>query len=105
MQLTELSLTAEAWTTIGTGIAVLVAIAASNRSIRSEIRELRAQVYRLEERIDEFETKLTERINEFETKLTERINRFEVEIRERLARVEGTLGVIRDSMFHRHHVA
>ena len=94
MQLTELFMTAEAWTIIGTGIAILVAIAASNRSIRSEIRDLRTQVYKLEARI-----------NEVEAKLTERINQLEVELRERLARVEGTLDVIRDSMFDRHNVA
>ncbi|MYJ75975.1 MAG: hypothetical protein F4089_13180 [Gammaproteobacteria bacterium] len=76
-------MTAEAWTIIGTGIAILVAIATSNRSIRVEIKELRAHVYRLEERI----------------------NQLEVHLRERLGRVEGTLDVIRDSMFDRHDVA
>ena len=55
--------------------------------------------------INEFEAKLTERINEVETKLTERINQLEVKLRERLARVEGSLDVIRDSMFDRHNVA
>ncbi|MDE0421091.1 MAG: hypothetical protein OXK76_09455 [Gammaproteobacteria bacterium] len=120
-------MTAEAWTIIGTGIAILVAIATSNRSIRAEIKELRAHVYRLEERINEVEAKLTERINEVdaklterineveaklterinevEAKLTERINQLEVHLRERLGRVEGTLDVIRDSMFNRHDVA
>ena len=52
MQLTELFMTAEAWTIVGTGIAILVAITASNRSIRSEIRDLRTQVYKLEARIN-----------------------------------------------------
>ena len=72
-------MTAEAWTIIGTGIAILVAIAASNHSIRAEIKELRAHVYRLEERINQLGV--------------------------RLGRVDGTLDVVRDSMFGRHDVA
>lgn len=72
-------MTAEAWTIIGTGIAILVAIAASNHSIRAEIKELRAHLYRLEERINQ--------------------------LGERLGRLEGTLDVLRDSMFGRHDAA
>ena len=72
-------MTAEAWTIIGTGIAILVAIAASNRSIRAEISELRANLRRLDDRMNQLEV--------------------------RLGRVEGTLDVIRDSMFGRHDVA
>ena len=72
-------MTAEAWTIIGTGIAILVAIAASNRSIRAEISELRANLRRLDERMNQLKV--------------------------RLGRVEGTLDVIRDSMFGRHDVA
>ena len=79
MQFREFLMTAEAWTIIGTGIAILVAIAASNRSIRAEIKELSAQLYRLEERVNQ--------------------------IGERLGRVEGTLDVVRDSMFGRHDAA
>ena len=72
-------MTAEAWTIIGTGIAILVAIGASNRSIRAEISELCANLLRLDERMNQIEV--------------------------RLGRVEGTLDVIRDSMFGRHDVA
>lgn len=72
-------MTAEAWTIIGTGIAILVAIAASNRSIRAELSELRANLLRLDDRMNQLEV--------------------------RLGRVEGTLDVIRDSMFGRHDVA
>ncbi len=90
MQLTEFLMTAEAWTIIGTGIAILVAIAASNHSMRAEIKELRTHVYRLEERINEVEARLAESINQLGV---------------RLGRVEGTLDVVRDSMFGRHDVA
>jgi len=79
MQFREFLMTTEAWTIIGTGIAVLVAIAASNHSIRAEIKELRAHLYRLEERINQ--------------------------LGERLGRLEGTLDVVRDSMFGRHDAA
>ena len=79
MQLKEFLMTAEAWTIIGTGIAILVAIGASNRSTRAEISELRANLLRLDERMNQIEV--------------------------RLGRVEGTLDVIRDSMFGRHDVA
>ena len=116
-------MTAEAWTIIGTGIAILVAIAASNRSIRAEVQALGIRVDRLEGRINEVEAKMTERINEVEAKLTERISKVEAKLTERindveaklterinqlevrLGRVEGSLDVIRDSMFGRHDVA
>ena len=98
-------MTAETWTVIGTAIVILIAIAASNRSLRTE---LRADIRGLEKRMNEVETKLTERINNVETKLTERIdglseriNSLEAEVRERLGRVEGMLEVIRDSIFDR----
>ena len=45
MLLKEFFMTAEAWTIIGTGIAVLVAIAASNRSIRAEVKEVDTKLY------------------------------------------------------------
>lgn len=76
-------MTAEAWTIIGTGIAILVAIAASNHSIRTELRELRTALDRLEDRI----------------------NRLEVTILERLAKLEGAFDVMRESRLDRHHVA
>ena len=72
MQFREFLMTAETWTIIGTGIAILVAIAASNHSIRSEIKDLRTHVN---------------------------------QIAVRLGRVEGTLDVLRDSMFGRHDAA
>ena len=71
-------MTAEAWTIIGTGIAILVAIGASNRSIRAEVRQLGTRIDRREDRINNVEGTLTERI---------------------------TLDVMRDSIFDRHDVA
>lgn len=87
-------MTAETWTIIGTGIVILVAIATSNRSMRSEMRaeikELRTEVHDLDNRF-----------GVVETTLTDRMNRLEVELRERLARVEGMLEGIRDSILGR----
>ena len=115
--------TAETWTIVGTAIVILLAIVTSSRGLRSEIRDLRIGTHRLENRMDELETKLTERINAVETKLTERINavetkltahinavetkltermnRMETALSERLGRAEGMLEVIRDSIFDR----
>ena len=116
-------MTAETWTIVGTAIVILLAIVTSSRGLRSEIRDLRIGTRRLENRMDELETKLTERINAVETKLTERINavetkltahinavetkltermnRMETALSERLGRAEGMLEVIRDSIFDR----
>lgn len=37
-------MTPEAWTVIGTGVVILLAIAASNRQLRGEMNELRGQM-------------------------------------------------------------
>ena len=102
-------MTPEAWSIIATGIAVLIAIATSNRSIRAEFRAelkreiggVRREIEKLSERISQVEASLNERISQVETSLTARLNNLEIELRERLARVEGVLGVIRDSVIGR----
>ncbi len=94
-------MSAETWTILGTAIAILIAIAASNRSLR---HELRADIRGLEKRMNEMESKLSQRIdrlNERIDSLNDRINRLEIELLERLGRVEGVLDVIRDSIFAR----
>ena len=55
MQFSEFLMTAEAWTIIGTGIAILVAIAASNHSIRAEIKDLRTQINEIAVRLGRVE--------------------------------------------------
>lgn len=98
-------MTTDSWTIIGTAIVILIAIAASNRSLRME---LRADLRGLENRMNDADTKLHGRIDAFEAKLTgridgvnERVNRLEAEFRGRLGRVEGMLEFIRDSFFDR----
>lgn len=69
-------MTPEAWTVIGTGVVILLAIAASNRQLRSEM-------YRLHDQ------------------LSDRVGGVHVEIgrlRERMAKLEGLLEGLREAI-------
>ena len=71
-----MTMTPEAWTVIGTGVVILIAIAASNRQLRGEINELRDQ-------------------------MTDRMNGMQAEIgrlRERMAKLEGLLEGLREAI-------
>jgi len=71
-----MTMTPEAWTVIGTGVVILIAIAASNRQLRSELRTELNQVH------------------------TE-IRRLHAEIgqlRERMAKLEGLLVGLREAI-------
>ena len=70
----------EYWPVVATGVVILIAIAASNRALRGEMRELRRD---LGGRID--------RLGELVDGLSEGVT----EVRVRLARVEGLLEGIR----------
>ena len=55
-------MTPEAWTAIGTGVVILIAIATSNRqlrsemnSLRSEVKEIHGEIGRLRERMAKLE--------------------------------------------------
>ena len=57
-----MAVTPEAWTVIGTGVVILIAIAASNRQLRNEMNGLRAgmkeiygEIGRLRERMAKLE--------------------------------------------------
>ena len=95
-------MTPEAWTIIGTGVAILIAIATSHRSLRAEFRaELRRELGRELGGLRRELEKLRERIDQVQASLTARMNSLEIELRERLARVEGVLGVVRDAVIGR----
>ena len=47
--------TPEAWTVIGTGVVILIAIAASNRQIRTELSQMHAEIGQLRERMVKLE--------------------------------------------------
>ena len=54
-----MAMTPEAWTVIGTGFVILIAIAASHRQLRSELRtelnQVHAEIGRLRERMAKLE--------------------------------------------------
>ena len=81
---------ATAWTVIGAAIAVLVAIATSFRSLRSEMRLFRDHVDKRIERIDAQGEQLRERIDAQGKETSEQIG----QLRERMAKLEGLLEAI-----------
>ena len=50
-----MAMTPDAWTVIGTGVVILVAIAASNRQIRAELNQVHAEIGQLRERMAKLE--------------------------------------------------
>ena len=50
-----MTVTPEAWTVIGTGVVILVAIAASNRQIRAELNRVHVEIGHLRERMAKLE--------------------------------------------------
>ena len=78
-----MTMTPEAWTVIGTGVVIVIAIAASNRQLRGEMSALRSE--------------LRGEMNG----LHDRMNGIQVEIgrlRERMAKLEGLLEGLREAI-------
>ena len=50
-----MAVTPEAWTVIGTGIVILIAIAASNRQIRTGLNQVHTEIGQLRERMAKLE--------------------------------------------------
>ena len=50
-----MTMTPEAWTVIGTGVVILIAIAASSRQVRGELNALRGEIAGLRERMAKLE--------------------------------------------------
>ena len=48
-------MTPEAWTVVGTGVVILIAIAASNQQLRGEMKEIHGEIGRLRERMAKLE--------------------------------------------------
>jgi predicted nuclease with TOPRIM domain len=67
-----MALTPEAWTVIGTGVVILIAIATSNRQLRSEMNSLRSEVKEIHGEIGR--------------------------LRERMAKLEGLLESLREAI-------
>ena len=65
-------MTPEAWTVIGTGIVILIAIATSNRQLRNEMKEFRGELNQIRGEIGR--------------------------LRERMAKLEGLLEGLREAI-------
>ena len=50
-----MTMTPEAWTVIGTGVVILIAIATSHRQLRIEMNQIHAEIGRLRERMAKLE--------------------------------------------------
>ena len=82
-----MTMTPEAWTVIGTGVVILIAIAAFSRQIRGEMSELRSE--------------LRGDLNGLRDQMNDRINGIQAEIgrlRERMAKLEGLLEGLREAV-------
>ena len=78
-----MTMTPEAWTVIGTGVVILIAIAAISRQLRGEMNALRGEM------------------NALRDQMTERMNGMQAEIgrlRERMAKIEGLLEGLREAI-------
>ena len=78
-----MTVTPEAWTVIGTGVVILIAIAAISRQLRGEMNVLRGEM------------------NALRDQMTDRMNGMQAEIgrlRERMARIEGLLEGLREAI-------
>ena len=67
-----MAMTPEAWTVIGTGVVILIAIATSNRQLRSEMNNLRGEMKEIHGEISR--------------------------LRERMAKLEGLLEGLREAI-------
>ena len=82
-----MTMTPEAWTVIGTGVVILIAIAAFSRQIRGEMSELRSE--------------LRSDLNGLRDQMNDRIGGIQAEIgrlRERMAKLEGLLEGLREAV-------
>ena len=84
-------MTPEAWTVIGTGVVVLIAIATSHRHLRDEIRgEMKALR-------DELRAEMNEKVNGLHARMDQIQAEFGV-LRERMAKLEGLLEGLREAI-------
>ena len=91
-------MTPEAWTVIGTGVVILIAIATSHRHLRAEVKavrdELRAE---MNKKIDGLRAEMNGKMNG----LHARMDQIQAEfggLRERMAKLEGLLEGLREAI-------
>ena len=78
-----MTMTPEAWTVIGTGVVILIAIAAFSRQLRSEMRELRVELNGLRDQVSNQVYGIHAEIGR---------------LRERMAKLEGLLEGLREAI-------
>jgi len=89
-----MAMTPEAWTVIGTGVVILIAIATSHRHLRAEMKFMR----------DELRTEMHEKMDGLREKMNDlhaRMDRIQAEfggLRERMAKLEGLLEGLREAV-------
>ena len=82
-----MTMTPEAWTVVGTGVVILIAIATSNRQLRGDMNALRDEL-----RCD---------MNALRDELRGEMNQIHAEfdgLRERMAKLEGLLEGLREAI-------
>ena len=84
-------MTPEAWTVIGTGVVILIAIATSHRNLRTEMKAIRDELRaELTEKIDGLRGEMNEKMNGLHTRM-DQIQADFGGLRERMAKLEGLL--------------
>ena len=83
-------MTPEAWTVIGTGVVILIAIAASNRHLRGEMSALRGELNGLRDQQSGFRDQMTNRMDGIHVEIGR--------LRERMAKLEGLLEGLREAI-------
>lgn len=78
-----MAMTPEAWTVIGTGVLILIAIAAFSRQLRGEISELRGELNGLREQMSDQMSGIHSEIGR---------------LREHMAKLEGLLEGLREAI-------
>ena len=74
-----MTMTPDAWTVIGTGVVILIAIAAFSRQLRNEMSELRGEMNGLREQMSGIQAEIGR-------------------LRERMAKLEGLLEGLREAI-------
>ena len=85
-----MTMTPEAWTVIGTGVVILIAIAASNRQLRGEMNALRGEMNGLRDQQRRLRDQMTDRMNGMQAEIGR--------LRERMAKIEGLLEGLREAI-------
>ena len=80
-------MTPEAWTVVGTGVVILIAIAASSRQLRGEVKALHRELHG---EMKTLHRELRGEMNHLHTEFGQ--------LRERMAKLEGLLAGLREAI-------